>query len=101
MAGLAGRDPRPGFPIEQSVAPQLAFERLEKKLTDCLVYYNFVLTIYRPFLVIDSALRSSRKADQIELFWLQPACRQATAAAEDCISLIHRTRQAINVKQVS
>lgn len=90
-----------GRPVEQSVSPQRGFEKLNRELTEMLVYYHLVLTIYRPFLIIESTLRSAGKSDQIEMLWLRPACRQATAAAEDCLALMHQTRQIVDVKQVS
>ncbi|EWY84331.1 hypothetical protein FOYG_14083 [Fusarium oxysporum NRRL 32931] len=61
------------------------------------MYYNFVLTIYRPLLIAETALRSAGKADRVDMLWLQPACRKATAAAEDCIALLQQTKQIMDI----
>ncbi|KAF4450063.1 hypothetical protein F53441_6768 [Fusarium austroafricanum] len=56
------------------------------QLLVCNVYYHFIHTIYRPFLIAESALRAARP-ESADALWLRQACRYATDAAEDSLIL--------------
>ncbi|KAF5571367.1 C6 zinc finger domain-containing protein [Fusarium phyllophilum] len=68
------------------------------QLLVCNIYYHFIHTIYRPFLIAESALRDSGQMERANTIWLRQACRYATDAAEDSIVLTHQIFKALDTK---
>lgn len=49
------------------------------------MYYHTILLTFRPFLVADYALASSKETQSADTMWLRQACRHAIDAAQDSI----------------
>ncbi|KAF4953339.1 hypothetical protein FGADI_6105 [Fusarium gaditjirri] len=64
----------------------------------CNIYYHFIHTIYRPFLIAESALRASGQVERANAIWLRQSCRYATDAAEDSIVLTYEILKASDAK---
>jgi hypothetical protein len=69
--------------------------------TNCLVYYHFIHTIYRPFLIAESALTAAGQVERANAIWLRQACRNATDSAEDSIVLTREIFKTLDSKGVS
>ncbi|QGI63682.1 hypothetical protein CEK26_007633 [Fusarium fujikuroi] len=68
------------------------------RLLVCNVYCHFIHTVYRPFLVAESALRAFGQLERANAIWLRQACRYATDAAEDSIIITHQIFKASDTK---
>ncbi|EWZ82495.1 hypothetical protein FOWG_14157 [Fusarium oxysporum f. sp. lycopersici MN25] len=71
------------------------------QLLVCNIYYHFIHTVYRPFLIAESALRASGQFERANAIWIRQVCRCATDAAEDSIVLTHQIFKSVDTKGVS
>ncbi|KAG7417750.1 hypothetical protein Forpe1208_v004430 [Fusarium oxysporum f. sp. rapae] len=70
------------------------------QLLVCNIYYHFIHTVYRPFLIAESALRASGQFERANAIWIRQVCRCATDAAEDSIVLTHQIFKIVDTKGV-
>ncbi|KAJ0157445.1 putative 30S ribosomal protein S17-like protein [Fusarium oxysporum f. sp. albedinis] len=68
------------------------------QLLVCNIYYHFIHTVYRPFLIAESALRASGQCERANAIWIRQVCRCATDAAEDSIVLTHQIFKSVDTK---